>query len=81
MLQRSEELTEVVLSLLNEAGFDESERGQACFGMCNVSLEHGRGLRVLMANGMPTSAIGLMRLQFEALTRAACATFLRDLLR
>lgn len=70
MLQRSDELTEAVLSLLEEAEFDGSERGQACFGMCNVSLEHALGLRVLLANGVPTSAIGLMRLQFEALTRA-----------
>lgn len=38
--------------------------------MCSVSLEHATSLRVLMASGLPTSAVGLMRLQFEALTRA-----------
>lgn len=38
--------------------------------MCSVALEHGMSLRALMAMGLPTSAVGLMRLQFEALTRA-----------
>jgi uncharacterized protein DUF6988 len=70
MLRRSDELHERLLALLDDAGFDASPRGEAAFGMCVVALEHGTALRALMALGFPTSAVSLMRLQFEALTRA-----------
>jgi hypothetical protein len=70
MLLRSDELHEKLLSLLDEATFDGSSRGEAALGMCFVAMEHGTALRALMGLGLPTSAVGLMRLQFEALTRA-----------
>ncbi|WP_235499647.1 hypothetical protein [Frateuria sp. Soil773] len=70
MLHRSGELHEKLLSLLDGAEFDGSLRGEAAFGMCFVALEHGAALRALMAFGLPNSAVSLMRLQFEALTRA-----------
>lgn len=70
MLHRSDELHEKLLSLLDDAEFDGSRRGEAAFGMCFVALEHGAALRALMALGLPNSAVSLMRLQFEALTRA-----------
>ena len=70
MLRRSDELHEKLLALLDDAEFDGSPRGEAAFGMCFVALEHGAALRALMALGLPTSAVSLMRLQFEALTRA-----------
>jgi hypothetical protein len=70
MLRRSDELHEALLHLLNGAEFDPSPRGEAALGMCSVALEHGLSLRALMAMGLATSAVGLLRLQFEALTRA-----------
>ncbi len=70
MLQRSDELHGKLLALLDDAEFDGSPRSKAAFGMCFVALEHGTALRALMALGLPTSAVSLMRLQFEALTRA-----------
>lgn len=70
LLRRSDELHEALLHLLDGAEFDPSPRGEAAFGMCSVALEHGLSLRALMAMGLPTSAVGLMRLQFEALARA-----------
>jgi hypothetical protein len=70
MLRRSDELHKRLLALLDDAEFDGSPRGEAAFGMCFVALEHGTALRALMALGLPTSAVSLMRLQFEALTRA-----------
>ena len=70
MLRRSDELHEKLLTLLDDAEFDGSPRGEAAFGMCFVALEHGTALRALMALGLLTSAVSLMRLQFEALTRA-----------
>ena len=70
MLQRSEALHERFNKLLDDAEFDGSPRGEAALGMCLVAMEHATALHALMAQGMPTSAVSLMRLQFEALTRA-----------
>jgi hypothetical protein len=70
VLARSDELHETMLALLDDAGFDPSPRCQSSLGMCSVSLEHGLSLRILISARCPTSAVGLMRLQFEALTRA-----------
>lgn len=70
MLRRSDELQEALLHILDGATFDPSPRGEAAVGMCSVALEHGLSLRALFAMGLSTSAVGLMRLQFEALTRA-----------
>jgi hypothetical protein len=70
MLRRSDELHERLLGILDGAEFDTSARSDASLAMCSVALEHAVSLRALMALGLPTSAVSLMRLQFEALTRA-----------
>lgn len=70
MLQRSDTLHEQLDSLLGDAEFDGSPRGEAALGMCVVSMEHAIALRALMALRLPASAVSLMRLQFEALMRA-----------
>lgn len=70
MLRRSDALQEALLQILDGTSFDASPRGAAAYGMCTVALEHGLGLRSLMERGLATSAVGLLRLQFEALTRA-----------
>ena len=70
MLRRSDELQGAINRRLEEAKFDGSLRGAAVFGMCNVTFEHAAGLRLLIAGGCFTPAFALMRLQFEAVTRA-----------
>ena len=70
VLDRSEDLHKAILRLLDDASFDDLPRGQASFGMCSVSFEHWLGLRILISESCPTSAVGLLRLQFEALARA-----------
>ena len=70
MLLRSDALNERLNELLDDVEFDGSARGEAALGMCVVAMEHGTALRALMALGLPTSAVSLMRLQFEALTRS-----------
>ncbi|WP_240933121.1 hypothetical protein [Diaphorobacter sp. HDW4B] len=70
LLQRSDALHVRLNELLDDAAFDGSPRGEASLGMCVVAMEHAMALRALMTLGMPTSAVSLMRLQFEALTRA-----------
>lgn len=37
--------------------------------MCSVSLEHAESLKILLATRNFTSALGLLRLQFESLVR------------
>ena len=70
MLQRSEELCDALMRNLGAASFDASERGEVALGMCSVALEHSVSLRMLVANGCMTSAVALMRLQYESVTRA-----------
>lgn len=69
-LRRSDKLEEAILNLLETATYDTSDRIRASSSMCNIALEHARSLRVLIASGNPTSAIVLMRSQFEAVVRA-----------
>lgn len=70
ILRRSDALQEALVHILDGASFDASPRGAATYGMCAVAWEHGFGLRSLIEMGLATSAVGLLRLQFEALTRA-----------
>lgn len=70
MLARSEALQLRLDELLTSATFDGSARGKAALAMCIVAMEHGAALRALIELGMPTSAVSLLRLQFEALTRS-----------
>lgn len=70
VLLRSEELQERLLELLSEADFDDCPRSLACYSMGSVAIEHAASLRYLMTLTLPNSAAGLLRLQFEALTRA-----------
>lgn len=70
MLERSNRLHDRFFEILGDASFDSAPRSRASVGMCFVALEHSEGLRALMGLGLTTSAVSLMRHQFEALTRA-----------
>jgi hypothetical protein len=49
---------------------DNSARSKSSQIMCRVSFEHAESAKMLIASGNFTSALGLVRLQFEALVRA-----------
>ena len=70
MLVRSRELQDRIFEILGEDGFHDAPRSQAAVGMCFVAVEHGQAVQVLMSLALAVSAVGLVRLQFEALTRA-----------
>lgn len=73
LLERSDALDDALMHLLGSESFrpfDDSPRILTSFAACSVSLDHARGLRVLMREGLPTPAISLTRLQHEALTRS-----------
>ncbi len=46
---------------------------KTAFLAAELSLEHGSGLRMLMATGHPRSATAAMRMQYEAMVRSAWA--------
>lgn len=70
MLRRSDELQATLLHLIKDAEFDGSRRTEGCLRSCSLAMEHATSLRALMTMGLATSAASLMRLQYEALTRA-----------
>lgn len=80
-LARADELDEALMRAIDAAHFcpyDDSARIAASVSAASVALEHGRALRVLVADGLPTAALSLMRLQHEALTRALWLLYAAD---
>lgn len=73
ILQRSDALEDAIMQILDPstyATYDNSKRIVASFNACNVSVEHAKGLRTLIQAGLPTPAVSLMRLQYEAVVRS-----------
>ncbi len=58
--------------------FDQSDRIRLSVAAASVALDHGRAMRVLVAEGLMASAFSLMRLQHEALTRAIWLLYAAD---
>lgn len=80
-LARADELDAALMRAIDAAHFrayDDSARIIASVSAARVALEHGRALRVLVADGLPTAALSLMRLQHEALTRALWLLYAAD---
>lgn len=80
-LARADELDKALMSAIDAAHFrayDDSARIAASVSAASVALEHGRALRALVADGLPTAALSLMRLQHEALTRALWLLYAAD---
>ena len=48
---------------------DDSDRTRISKIMCSVSFEHAESFKILLASRNFTSAIGMLRLQFESLVR------------
>lgn len=68
-LDRSDQLQTEILGLLSEVQVYPGIRFEAAFVACGIALEHGLSLRLLIKAKCSTSALSLMRLQFEGLTR------------
>ncbi|MGK2232162.1 DUF6988 family protein [Colwellia polaris] len=69
LLLRSSEFENYVLNVLSYPLYDNSQRVKVSRIMCSVSLEHAESFKILLASRNFTSAIGLLRLQFECLVR------------
>ncbi len=74
LLKRSDEFETALNEALNDSAFrlfDDTPKLSICAHACLLSLEHARSVRILFAADAPHSATGLLRLQYEALLRAA----------
>lgn len=70
LLSRSAELESALLQFISLPPYDRSERIVSSRVMCSIAFEHAESAKLLIATGNFTSATGLVRLQYEALTRA-----------
>lgn len=70
ILKRSAELEETLTGLFKINFSDTSNRIESSKIMCSVSFEHAESVKILLAAGNFTSALGLVRLQYEAFVRA-----------
>lgn len=73
-MHRAEQLDNALMAAINAPDYrpyNNSDRISASVAASSVALEHGRALRVLVADGLATSALSLLRLQHEALVRSA----------
>jgi hypothetical protein len=75
LLGQSAEFESHVIRVLSLSGNDASERVRLSRIMCSVSLEHAESLKMLLASGNFTSAVSLLRLQYESLVRGVWALY------
>lgn len=69
-LNRSDELHIEILHLLEGVAPFPGKRHEVAMVACGMALEHALSLRLLVRTKCYTSALAMMRLQYEALTRA-----------
>ncbi len=71
MLALSRAFDDDVYALLEKGWNASSQRLRICFALCKAAAEHAISQRVLIEAGLHGTALGLIRLQFEAVVRAA----------
>lgn len=70
ILQKSAELELALLEFFSLGAYDDSRKLTSSRIMCSVAFEHAESVKILIASGNYTSAMGVARIQFEALVRA-----------
>ena len=71
MLTLSRAFDDDVYALLEKGWNASSQRARICFALCKAATEHAISQRVLIEAGLHGTALGLIRLQFETVVRAA----------
>ena len=69
LLSRSAELEQKMIRMLMHQPYDDSDRVRISKVMCSVAFEHAESFKMLLASRNFTSAVGMLRLQFESLVR------------
>ncbi|WP_145746014.1 DUF6988 family protein [Variovorax beijingensis] len=79
ILRRSEELDDAIVQLLDLDDYpvygEDAPRMGLSVTAASLAMEHARALRNLVAGGFVSSAVPLMRLQYEATARSAWLLF------
>jgi len=70
LLAKSAELENSLSEFFSLALYDQSDRLKASRTACSIAFEHSESAKILLAAGNFTSAVALVRLQYEALVRA-----------
>jgi hypothetical protein len=70
LIARSEQLEAELFGLFDSSWFSGDDKSTVILAMCNIALEHANSLRELIRIGLPTSAMSMLRLQYEAIVRA-----------
>lgn len=77
-LALSDELEQAIWALLDPEEFDlasDEPKFVACFEACQLAMEHGQALRALVTSNFDSTAAAVLRVQFEAVTRAHWALY------
>lgn len=69
-LNRSDQLQADLVALFDQEMVEDSDRYSGCRILCSVAIEYGESLRQLLKKKLATSAISLLRIQFETFVRA-----------
>jgi len=79
ILRRSDELDDTIIQLLDLDNYpvygEGAPRMHLSVTAASLSMEHARALRNLVAGGFVSSAVPIMRLQYEATTRSVWLLF------
>ena len=70
VIARSEEFEDELFQLLQSSSFINNNKSTAILAMYNIAQEHAVSLRELTRIRLLTSAMGMLRLQYEAVVRA-----------
>lgn len=77
-LALSDELEQAIYALLDPETYELASNEPnfvACFQACQLAMEHGQALRALVSSQFDSTAATVLRVQFEALTRAQWAAY------
>lgn len=70
LLARSAEYEDVMYEYHSLPTPDKSQKAKLAKIMCSISFEHSQSLKMLLASGNFTSAVCLLRLQYESYVRS-----------
>lgn len=70
LLNQSDELSAELATLLGLSTYNSFPRTKTSRTFCGVSFEHSESVRILIRRGNFTSALGVLRMQYEALVKA-----------
>ena len=75
LLNRTSELSQTLATFLSLPTYDNSPKIIASRTLCTVSFEHATSVHALTSLGNFTSALGILRMQYEALVKSIWALY------